>query len=188
MILDLKPDVESLSTVSLIIGIVLSAIGLFSLIFIDKAKTFWLKFPRNVWFGRVLTVFCFIWTMLWLFLMPLGFMEIIKQHLWWLTPVAIFATCLLLPDLLTCRAVGALLLLVPACMFSSAAWHSSVFRYLITVLGYVFAIAGMFYIAMPWTLRDNITWALKTPMRFKICAISFISIGLIMCILAFTVF
>ena len=186
MTLDLKPGPESLKAISLSIGIIFLAIGIFSLMLADMAKTFWQKLPRSIWIGRILTAFCLIWAMLWLFLMPMGFLDITKLHLWWLTPVAIVATCLLLPDLLACRAIGGLFVLIPAPMFSSAAWHPSTSRYLIIVLGYVFVLVGMFYIAMPWLLRDNITWALKTPTRFKICTMAFTVLGAIICTLALT--
>ena len=131
---------------------------------------------------------CIAWSALWLCIMPLGPLMLIREYLWVLLPVAIAAVWIFTPDLLTCRAVGGLLVLLPTPMLSAAAWHPSPVRYVIIVYAYVMIIAGMFYIAQPWLLRDHITWSQAKPVRARTIASIAVTLGLILTVCAASVF
>lgn len=188
--MNLKPDIETLPLVSAIVGVTLALIGAATLLNTPAAARIWKALPRSVWPGRVLTAVCLAWSMLWVFVMPPPFpqLEAVRPHLWWITPVAIVAVCVCIPELLTCRAIGGLLVLAPAPMLSAAAWHPSEFRYVVVITAYVFIFAGMFYIAFPWMLRDHIDWVLRTLKRTRICAMAFTVLGIALCVLAMSDF
>jgi hypothetical protein len=95
---------------------------------------------------------------------------VVRQFLWILTPVSILAICVLVDELLSCRALGAILVLLPSVMLSSAQWHPSPWRYVMLELAYVFALIGMVAIAQPFRLRDIILWFSKTPRRLRVTA------------------
>ena len=115
----------------------------------------------------VLAALCLVWSALWICVMPLGPLMIVRDLLWLLLPLAIAAVWIFIPELLACRAAGGLLVLVPAPMLSAAAWHPSVWRYAVILYAYAMIVAGMYYIALPWLLRDHIDWAHRHPRRAK---------------------
>ncbi len=184
----LKPDYNLLSAVSACVGIVTASLGLLMLAFPRAAAKAWRALPRRVWPGRILSAVCILWAALWLCIMPLGPLSAIRDLLWLLIPVSIASVWFFTPELLTCRAIGGLLVLVPTPMLSAAAWHPSPFRYVIIVYAYVMIVAGMYYIAMPWLLRDHITWSLAQPTRSRTIAGIALALGLFITVLAWTGF
>ncbi|MBR1608642.1 MAG: hypothetical protein IJ678_03390, partial [Kiritimatiellae bacterium] len=92
-------------------------------------------------------------------------------------PAAIAAIVLALPDLLSCRAAGMLLVLVPSLLLSAAQWHPSPARYLPIAVGYAMAVEGMFAVARPWTLRDQIARANATPARTRAVSAFFLAVA-----------
>lgn len=184
----LKPDYDLLPAISAIIGIATAVIGLFTLALPRIADKIWRALPRSVWPGRLLTAICVLWAALWLCIMPLGPLSVIRDLLWLLVPIAIASVCIFTPELLTCRAIGGLLVLIPTPMLSAAAWHPSPFRYVVTIYAYVMIVAGMYYIALPWLLRDHITWSLAKPVRSRAIATASVTLGLALIALALTAF
>lgn len=184
----LKPDYDLLSAISAIIGIATATLGLLTLVLPHAAAKVWRALPRSVWPGRLLAALCIVWAALWLCIMPLGPLSVIRDLLWLLVPIAIASVCIFTPELLTCRAIGGLLVLVPTPMLSSAAWHSSPFRYVVIVYAYAMIVTGMYYIALPWLLRDHITWSLAKPVRSRTIAIAAVALGLALVALAATAF
>ncbi len=181
----LKPDSAFLPNISLFIGLLTILPGAFTLALSKKAEAVWRAFPRSVWPGRIISAVCLVWSALWISAMPLGPLMIVRQYLWLLLPLSIAAVWFLIPDLLSCRAIGGLLVLLPAPMLSAAAWHPSAFRYVIIVYAYVMSIAGMFYIAIPWLLRDNLAWLYKKPRRAQVLAFFEVAFGAALIILSF---
>lgn len=184
----LKPDYDLLSAVSAIIGVATATLGLLTLVLPRGAAKVWRALPRSVWPGRLLAAVCIVWAALWLCIMPLGPLSIIRDLLWLLVPLAIASVCIFTPELLTCRAIGGLLVLVPTPMLSAAAWHPSPFRYVVTVYAYAMIVTGMYYIALPWLLRDHITWSFAKPIRSRSIAGIALALGILLVVLAFTAF
>ena len=93
--------------------------------------------------------------------------------------VALAAGCIVaLPDLLSCRAAGMLFALAPTPLLSAARWHPSPARLLVVLAAYAMAVAGMFWIAKPWILRDWIFAANATPRRARLVSALFLALGL----------
>ena len=184
----LKPDFDALPQIALAVGAATGLLGAFSLALPSPARRLWKAFPRSVWPGRVLAAICLVWSALWICVMPLGPLMIVRDLLWLLLPLAIAAVWIFIPELLACRAAGGLLVLVPAPMLSAAAWHPSVWRYAVILYAYAMIVAGMYYIALPWLLRDHIDWAHRSPGRAKAVAAAATALGLLLVVLAFTAY
>ncbi len=184
----LKPDFPALSAIALAVGAATALLGGLSLVLPAPARRLWLALPRSVWPGRVLSIVCLVWSALWICVMPLGPLMVVRDLLWLLLPMAVAAVCIFIPDLLTCRAAGGLLVLVPAPMLSAAAWHPSLWRYAMIVYAYAMIIAGMYYIALPWLLRDHIVWAHRSPGRAKVLAAASLALGVLLVVLACTAY
>ena len=184
----LKPDYDLLPAISAVIGITTATIGLLTLALPRGTARVWRALPRSVWPGRLLAAVCILWAALWLCIMPLGPLSVIRDLLWLLVPIVVASICIFTPDLLTCRAIGGLLVLVPTPMLSAAAWHPSPFRYVVIVYAYAMIVTGMYYIALPWLLRDHITWSLAKPVRSRTIAGIALALGLFLIALAATAF
>ncbi len=183
----LKPDYDSLSTLTLIWGIILVFLGTFTLAH-PRARDLWLRLPRSVWPGRILTIVCMIWAALWLCVMPLGPVTFFRDILWILIPASVALIWIFIPELLTCRAIGGLLVLVPTPLLSAAAWHPSPARYIVIICAYAMIIKGMFYISLPYLMRDHLTWATATPTRQRGVSIAATAFGAILIALSLAVF
>jgi hypothetical protein len=186
--MNLKPDYDFLPQISAFIGIATSLVGAFTLAVPPPAAKAWRTLPRSAWPGRILAAVCILWSALWLCVMPLGPLSIVRDYLWLLIPIAVASVCVFTPELLTCRSIGGILVLLPAPMLSAAAWHPSPFRYVILVYAYAMIIAGMYYIALPWLLRDHINWSLAKPLRSRAIALGAVVLGLFITVLAFTAY
>ena len=184
----LKPDYDFLTSISTLVGMLTLLSGALTLALPTRAQRIWKAIPRSVWPGRILSAVCIVWAGLWLCVMPLGPLSIIRDFLWLLIPVATLSVCIFTPDLLTCRAIGGLLVLVPTPMLSAAAWHPSPLRYVVIVYAYAMILAGMYYIALPWLLRDHITWSYAKPIRSRIVASLAVILGAALIGLALTAF
>ena len=97
------------------------------------------------------------------------------------------AVCTVLKDLLACRAAGILFALIPAPLLAAARWHPSPARYLVIVIAYILAVAGMFFIAKPWLLRDVILAANATEKRTRLVSALFLvcALAILLCAAVF---
>ncbi|MBO7298785.1 MAG: hypothetical protein J6V41_03105 [Kiritimatiellae bacterium] len=182
----LKPDMDALSALSAFVGIALVALGATGLI--RKAEDFWVAMCRCKIPAYILTTIVLFWSTLWLYVMPLGFVVAIRPVLPILFVVATVLTCIYCKELLMCRAIGGLLVLLPTPLLSSAAWHPSPLRYVMLVFAYAMVVEGMFIVGMPWTLRNQISWAFRNKNRAKVISCSSILLGVVLVCLAFTAY
>lgn len=182
----LKPDFDSLTTLSLVVGIIYAAIG--ASVLPRKAEQYWVAMCRCKIPAYILTAIVLLWATIWLYVMPLGFVVALRPILPILFVVATVLTCVYCKELLMCRAIGGLFVLVPTPLLSAAAWHPSSWRYVMIVFAYAMVIEGMFIVGMPWTLRNQIFWAYKNKTRAKVIAFCSIALGLLLICLAFTAY
>jgi len=111
------------------------------------------KYPRSVWPGRVLVAVDMVWAAYAVTLMHLGGFDAWKVHLYWIAPVCIVLAVLYLDEMLSVRALGGLLLLAAGPMLNAARWNPSAWRYVITVLTYLWIGIGLFWLLEPWWFR-----------------------------------
>ena len=174
MTIVLKPDRDSLAALAALLGAAWLALAAPGLLAPARAAAPYRRFARSVWPGRVLAAVCIAWSLLWVAAMPLGsLLDPLLPYLQVLLPVSVVAVCVFLPELLSCRAAGALLVLLPAPLLSAAQWHPSPWRLVAVAAAYAMAVAGMFVVAKPWLLRDAITWTTASPRRFRAVSAAF---------------
>ncbi len=188
----LKPDYPHLALLSGLLGAATALLALPGVAAPERAAAWWRRFPRSVWPGRVLAVVSLAWAALWAPFVMLEFFQGAAARMFPWVQVAFLALAagvvLAMPDLLSCRAAGMLFVLVPTPLLSAARWHPSPARLLVVLAAYAMAVAGMFWIAKPWILRDWILAANATPRRARAVSAAFLALGLALLLCAILAF
>jgi hypothetical protein len=84
-------------------------------------------------------------------------------------------------EFLAVRALGILCLLAAEPLLDAAFLRYESSRLLITVFAYVLIVAGLFWVAVPYVLRDQINWSTRSVFRWRcLNAIAFIYGGVIL--------
>jgi hypothetical protein len=81
-------------------------------------------------------------------------------------------------EFLAVRALGMILLLAAEPLLESAMLRNESSRLLLTLLAYLWASAGLFFVGMPYLLRDLIAWFTANPLRWKISCLGGIVYGI----------
>jgi hypothetical protein len=97
-------------------------------------------------------------------------------------------TCVFVRDFLAVRGLAVVLLLLGKLMLDTARWHDSQWRLVISVLAYVWIIAGMWFTISPWRLRDLIQWATANERRVRFGSALRLAVAALLVILGLTVF
>jgi uncharacterized protein YjeT (DUF2065 family) len=149
---------SELSVIALFIGLLAMVGGGFSLAAPARVSAGLAAFPRSIWPGRVLAAIDLVWAAYELSRMHLGGFDAWKVHLYWLTPIAVFLCVKFLDELLSPRALGGFLLLAVGPMLDAARWHPSDWRLVITVIAYLWVVAGLVFLLSPWWFRRVADW------------------------------
>lgn len=169
----------ALFPVGLAIGFLLIGGHLPALLAPSLTTQFLRSFPRNLFIGRTLLVVAVAWS-LWLMLtMDLGEFAPLRQIL----AVAVFfagvAAWIFLEEFLAVRALSMCLLLAADVLLCAAFLQPPVSRLLLVFLAYGWIFAGLFWVALPWLLRDQILWILQKPWRLRLAAWAGIGYGVL---------
>lgn len=133
----------------------------------------WLKgFPRNETIGTVLVIIAFAWTFVIWSCMDLGeFFKIEKP-----VQIVLVAGCVgvivHVKEFLAVRSLGFLMILAAAPILDSAFLQEPRTRLLLVAFAYAIALKGMFWVGMPYLLRDQIDWVLAKENRYRVGAIA----------------
>lgn len=129
---------------------------------------FYNALPRSVTAGRILSTIAWVWTGYALWTMPLDFLMPLKKFLPIAVLVCIPLTWFWLDNLLTCRALGGILMLFPYELLHTARVHPSPWRLVIVTLAYLFIVKGMILMLYPWKMRQGIVWFTQRPALFRL--------------------
>lgn len=173
---------------SLAIGAALVALGLCALCSDASPDTAFARFPRNVWAGRILSALALLWAGWVLHAMPLEFLVPVQKWIWPAIVACIPLTWLSMPDLLSCRAVGGILCLLPAPVLQVARFHPSQMRLAVVVLMYLFAVAGMVFVMYPYVLRNAMAWLAAGKARLRAAGSAAVAAGAFLAAIALGVF
>lgn len=154
----------------------------------DAAKDFLKGFPRNYGWGVALLSIGFIWGMMCLFNMDMGEFFFLRKYFLMAVPVGFVLVLIYVKEFLAVRALGSLMLLAAGPVLAAAFLQPPVTRLLLPILAYVWIIAGMFFVGMPFLMRDWITWLLAKPVRWNVAVWSGIAYGALMLVLALTTY
>ena len=178
----------SLHTVGLVLGILLLAIHVLALVRPEQTKGWLVQFPRSKPLGIGLLAVDSLWAFWLVSNMDLGEFS---QYRTWLqigVPIAFVLTLIFVDEFLAVRALGMLALLAAEPVLSAAFLRPEAARLLVVVLAYGWLTLGLFWVGMPYVLRDQIDWITKNGPRFRALTLAGLVYGLAVLACAVTVF
>ena len=143
-----------------------------------RAMREWLRnFPRNREAGVVLALVAGAWFFFLVQKMDLGDFDTWRNTVLIGTPIAAALAILFIPDFLAVRALGICALLAAEPLLESAFLRPENIRLLLVVLTYAWIVLGMFWVGMPYTLRDQIGWVSASEKRWRAAAFAGLAYG-----------
>jgi hypothetical protein len=164
----------SLHTAGIIAGIFLVLVGLVGLLKPDLASVVQ-RFPRSYITGVILITICLVWTFWLVATIQMGEFSGFRRPLLIGLPIGYGLVLRFVDEFLAVRALGILCLLAAEPLLDAAFLRYETSRLLITVFAYVLILAGLFWVAIPYVLRDQINWSTRSVFRWRcLNAIAFI--------------
>lgn len=176
-----------LSTAGYVLALWLIGLHLWMLLKPDDSKKFFQELPRNRYIGPWVMGIGMAW--FWLLVAPdglgifsklqmdLGDFNRAKTLLRILVPVAAAGMILHVKEFLTVRGIGLLALMAAAPLLYAAYLEPYQSRLLVPIFAYIMIFKGLFWIGMPYTMRDAITWATKNDARYKLLTLGGLGYG-----------
>ncbi|MCE9518114.1 MAG: hypothetical protein K8R87_00870 [Verrucomicrobia bacterium] len=174
----------TLKTAGLALGVLLLAGHVVALMASDKLMSAAKTFPRNRGWGIALLLVATVWSLFLVKHMDMGEFFTWRERILIIVPVSFVLVVVYVPEFLAVRALGAVLLLASAPILQAAFLQPQTSRLLLPILAYAWIIAGMFFVGMPYLLRDWITWLTQKPTRWKMAAFAGAAYGAAMIVLA----
>ena len=156
----------SLHTAGIIAGAFLVVVGVLGLIKPNFAQVV-KQFPRSRIAGVVLLTICLAWTMWLLATIQMGEFASFRRPLLIALPIGYVLALFFVDEFLAVRALGILCLLVAEPLLDAAFLRYETSRLLVTVFAYLLIIAGLFWVAIPYVLRDQINWSARNVFRWR---------------------
>ena len=108
--------------------------------------------------GTLLIALAAIWSFLLIQSMDLGEFARLRNPMLVAIVVGAFLSWKYVEEFLAVRAMGMLALLAAEPLLEAAFMRHETSRLLLVVLAYVWIINGLFWVGMPWIMRDQIAW------------------------------
>ena len=177
-----------------VLGVPLFGYGLFTVLKPQLATRFLLAFPRNRTAAHVLCAAAWLWTAYEIDTIGIEVFDRIVRRLWffssdipgmvWILAIILTVlTCLWMENLLSLRALSALLMLFPAELFPAVRLCDTPWRLTLVVFAYVCAVTGMIGMFYPWHLRRLITWRAAKQSRVLAFGATYLAIGVLFLVL-----
>jgi hypothetical protein len=158
----------SLQTAGYIAGLFLAILGLWGLIQPDSSQSAARSLPRSRIAGFVLFTIAFFWSFWLLATMEMGEFSGFRKPLLFILPVGFLLVLRYVDEFLAARSLGIVFLLAAEPLLDAAFFRSERSRLLVTVFAYVLIVAGLFWVTMPYLLRDQINWSARSNGRWRI--------------------
>jgi hypothetical protein len=127
----------------------------------------WLKrFPRSSIAGIVLLSLVLVWSFWLLATMEMGEFSSFRRPLMIVLPIGYVLVMRFVDEFLAVRALGILCLLAAEPLLEAAFFRNETSRLLVTVFAYLLIVAGLFWVTMPYLLRDQINWTARNNTRW----------------------
>lgn len=158
----------SMKAAGITLGVLVLAGHLVALLRTEPSQAWLKRFPRATPIGIGLLIFGAIWAWVLSRHMPMGEFYPIRRWVLMLIPAGAVATILYADDFLSVRATGILLLLVAAPVLDASFQNWATGWFLLKLLAYAWIVIGLFFVGMPYLMRDAILWVTQTAGRWKI--------------------
>lgn len=159
-----------LHTVGIVAGLAVLLGHLWALTQPVQAQKCLRQFPRSRAAGTVLMLAAGIWSLILIQSMDLGEFARLRNLMSIAIVVGTFLAWRYVEEFLAVRALGMLALLAAEPLLGAAFLRPETSRLLIVVLAYVWILLGLFWVGLPWVLRDQIAWLTASATRFKAAA------------------
>src|SRR5438094_8300231 len=170
----------SLQTAGIIAGAFLILMSLPGLLKPDLASVAQ-RFPRSQVIGVVLLTVALVWTLWLLATIQMGEFAGFRRPLLIALPIGYGLVLYFVGEFLAVRALGILCLLAAEPLLAAAFLRYETSRLLVTVFAYLLVVAGLFWVTMPYLLRDQINWSARSAFRWRFLhAIAFVYGGVIL--------
>lgn len=174
----------TLKPVGIGIAALLIAVHLLALFKSDAVKT-WLKaLPRNEALGMVILAIDFVWCFIVWSEMDLGDFHKMEKGGQMVLIFGFLGFGYYVREFLAVRAIGLFLILLACPVLDAAFLQPPLSRLLLVFLAYAWIIKGMFYVGMPYLMRDGIAWVSAKQSRWKMAAIAGLAYGVVVLIYA----
>lgn len=156
----------SLRDAGLLAGIFLLLIAAPALLQPGRMRSLATKLPRSRATGVILFTIAFAWSMWLLATMEMGEFSGFRRPLLIGLPIGYLLVLRFVAEFLAVRALGILCLLAAEPLLEAAFLRYEACRLFVTVFAYVLIVAGIFWVTMPYLLRDQIGWAARSTGRW----------------------
>src|SRR6266496_1715746 len=156
----------SLHTAGVIAGAFLVVVGVLGLMKPDFAQVV-KQFPRSRLAGVVLLTICLAWTFWLVATIQMGEFSSFRRPLLIALPIGYVLALRFVDEFLAVRALGILCLLAAEPLLDAAFLRHETSRLLVTVFAYVLIVTGLFWVAIPYVLRNQINWSTRSVFRWR---------------------
>ncbi len=166
-----------LETALTLVGLWLLAIHGLALLKGPAVKA-WLKtFPRSKAMGTLLLVGATAWAWWLIVTIDLGEFTNWRDRVKVIIPVAAILTYLYADEFLAVRALGMIVLLAAEPLLEAAFMRPEMSRLFMVTLVYVWITLALFWVGMPYTLRDQIAWVTASDSRWRLATFAGLAYG-----------
>jgi len=145
----------------------------------------WLRaFPRSPKAGFILITAAAAWFFILVQVMDLGEFSNWRRTVLIGTPIAWYLTWKYVDEFLAVRALGMLVLLAAEPLLEAAFLRPEISRLFLVTLVFVWIVFAMFWVGMPYTLRDQIGWVTGSEKRWRAAGLAGIIYGALLMTLA----
>ena len=144
------------------------------------------KFPRSYVAGVFLLTICLVWTFWLIATIQMGEFSSFRRPLLILLPIGYGLVLRFVGEFLAVRALGILCLLAAEPLLDAAFLRYETSRLLVTVFAYLLILAGLFWVAIPYLLRDQINWSTRSAFRWRCLHFIALIYGCVILTFAFT--
>src|SRR5437016_2903702 len=157
----------TLHTAGLIAGVFLCLLGIMGLVLHNAARATLSRFPRSRLAGIVILTIDLLWSFWLISTMEMGEFSAFRRPFLIALPIGFFLAIRFVDEFLAVRALGILALLAAEPLLEAAFFRYETSRLFLTVLAYLMIIAGLFWVTMPYLLRDQIDWSAQSNARWR---------------------
>jgi hypothetical protein len=176
----------SLRNTGLLVGLFVFAVHAVALIHAQAVKNFLQSFPRSRTMGTFLLLLDAVWAFALVAQIDLGEFTAYREIFLGIIAIGSVLTLLFVQEFLAVRALGMACLLVAEPLLEVTFLRPELSRLLLSLLAYGWATLGLFWVGMPYLLRDQIEWVSKTDLRWRVAALGGVVYGVAIWIAALT--
>src|SRR5438094_7326209 len=157
----------SLRSAGLIAGAFLCLLGIMGFVMHNTARIMLGQFPRSRVAGVVILGIDLIWSFWLISTMEMGEFSTFRRPFLIALPIGFFLAIRFVDEFLAVRALGILALLAAEPLLEAAFFRYETSRLVLTILAYLLIVAGLFWVTMPYLLRDQINWSAHSSTRWR---------------------